>query len=143
MSTDTTTHTVSVLPFEVGSHTGHLTRDNTNTLHTLHKFCRKDVKFRQFTKNISSIVVLSSYYIFNCRNVKDWDGDDFILPPFSNQWPVTSLYMKIHSSKKPSCSDQQEDLALHIGFVFQTWRIINPPMWISTLFIVCKIFFKQ
>ena len=85
LSTDTRTHTVSVLPFEVGSHTGHITRDNNKTLHTLHKFCRKDVKFKQFIKNISAVAILGSYYIFNCRNVKDWEGSEFILSPFPNQ----------------------------------------------------------
>ena len=84
-ATDIKSHTASVLPFEIGSFTGQITRENTSTLHTLHKFCRKDVKFKQFTKNISSIVVLSSYYIFNCRNETEWEGDNYIISPFPNQ----------------------------------------------------------
>ena len=84
-ATDIKSHTASVLPFEIGSNTGHITRENASTLHTLHKFCRKDVKLKQFTKNISSIVVLSSYYIFNSRNETEWEGDNYIISPFPNQ----------------------------------------------------------
>ena len=85
LQSDIKTHSVSVLPFEIGSHTGHITRDNSQTLHTLHKFCTKDVKFKLFKKNISAITVLSSYYIFNCRNEKTWEKSAYILPPFPNQ----------------------------------------------------------
>ena len=35
---DIKSHTVSVIPFEVGSHTGHISRDNKDRLHKLHKF---------------------------------------------------------------------------------------------------------
>ena len=82
---DINSHTVSILPFEIGSHTGFISRDNMATLNTLHKFCTKDIKLKQFTKNISSITVLSSYYIFNCRNESDWGKSSHILSPFPNQ----------------------------------------------------------
>ena len=84
-TSDIKTHTVSVLPFEIGSHTGYVTQRNNATLRTLHKYCKKDIKLKQFIKNISSIVVLGSYYIFNCRNVPDWEGSGFILSHFPNQ----------------------------------------------------------
>ena len=84
-STDIKTHKVSVLPFEVGSRTGHITRRNHNTLHTLHKWCKKDIKFKNFRKNISAITVLSSYYLFNCRNEKNWEGCNYICSPLPNQ----------------------------------------------------------
>ena len=48
LTIDITTHTVSVLPFEIGSHTGHITRDNRKILHTIHKYCKKDVSLKQF-----------------------------------------------------------------------------------------------
>ena len=82
---DIKTHTVSVLPFEIGSHTGHVTRENTQTLQTMHKFCNKDIKLKQFIKNISAIAALSSYYIFNCRNEKTWESNNYILAPLPNQ----------------------------------------------------------
>ena len=84
-SSDIKSHTVTVIPFEVGAHTGHLNNDNRKRLHTLHSFCTKDVKFNKFKENISSISILSSYYIFNCRNQEDWSTPDHILAPFKNQ----------------------------------------------------------
>ena len=84
-STDIKSHSVSVIPFEVGSNTGHISRENKDRLHTLHKFCKKDVKLKKFRDNISALSVLSSYYIFNCRNQETWSSPDHILAPFSNQ----------------------------------------------------------
>ena len=82
---DINTHYVTVLPFEIGSHTGFISQENKNTLHTLHKFCSKDIKLKQFLKNISSITVLASYFIFNCRNESEWGKANFILSPFPTQ----------------------------------------------------------
>ena len=84
-TTDIKTHTVSVLPFEIGSHTGYVTQNNSATLRTLHQYCKKDIKLKQFTKNISSIVVLASYCIFNSRNNQDWEETGYILSHFPNQ----------------------------------------------------------
>ena len=84
-STDIKTHTVTVIPFEVGSHTGHISNDNKKRLHTLHSYCTKDIKFKKFRDNISAISILSSYYIFNCRNQEDWSTPGHILAPFTNQ----------------------------------------------------------
>ena len=76
----------SVIPFEVGSHTGYTTnRENVSRLNALHKFCKKDMKLKTFKKNISSITVLSSYYLFNCRNESDWGKANYVLSPFPNQ----------------------------------------------------------
>ena len=82
---DIKTHNVTVLPFEIRSHTGFISHENKNSLHTLHKFCLKDIKLKQFVKNISSITVLSSYFIFNCRNESEWGKASYILSPFPNQ----------------------------------------------------------
>ena len=84
MVSDIKTHEVKVIPFEVGSNTGHITHENKQTLNALHKFCKKEIKLKKFIQNISAVAVLSSYYIFNCRNEKTWESCDFILPPFSN-----------------------------------------------------------
>jgi hypothetical protein len=43
---DIETHTASVIPFEVGSHTGFISRENKTRLHTLHKFCKKDITYK-------------------------------------------------------------------------------------------------
>ena len=83
--TDITTHTVKVIPFEVGAHTGHINNENKKRLHDLHRFCTKDIKLKKFKENISAITILSSYYIFNCRNQEMWSPPDHILAPFQNQ----------------------------------------------------------
>ena len=82
---DIKSHTASVIPFEIGSNTGLINRENRKSLHTLHSFCKKDVKFKKFVQNISAISILSSYYIFNCRNQEGWAPPGHILAPFSNQ----------------------------------------------------------
>ena len=82
---DSVNHKVSVVPFEIGSHTGHVNSQNKSSLNTLHKFCQKSIKLKKFTHNISAIAVLGSFYIFNCRNLDNWDTMDPILAPFANQ----------------------------------------------------------
>ena len=81
---DIKNQTVKVLPFEIGSHTGYITQENKKTLHSLHKYCEKNITMKKFTQNISAIVVLSSYYIFNARNQENWDTLDQISAPFPN-----------------------------------------------------------
>ena len=75
----------TVQPFEIGSHTGHVNKENKLTLNTLHKFCHKNIKLKKFTHNISAITVLSSYYLFNCRKQGTWESMDPIQAPFTNQ----------------------------------------------------------
>ena len=82
---DIRSHRITILLFEIGSHTGFISRENVNRLNILHKFCTKGIKFKQFTKNISSITVISSYFIFNCRNETEWGKSNFVLSPFPNQ----------------------------------------------------------
>ena len=71
--------------FEIGSHTGYISPRNKRYLVDLHKYCKKGIKLKNFLQNISSIAILSSYYLFNCRNQEVWEDMDVILPPFSNQ----------------------------------------------------------
>ena len=58
--TDVTHFKVSVLPFEVGSHTGFVSKDNKTRLASLHKFCKKSIKLKNFTNNISVICMINS-----------------------------------------------------------------------------------
>ena len=88
-SRDINSYKTTVVPFEIGSHTGQITRDNKTSLHLLHTFCHKDIKLKCFLKNISAIVLLGSYYIFNCRNETSWTKTSPILAPFSN--PLTTV----------------------------------------------------
>ena len=101
---DITSHTVTVTPFEVGAHTGHINNDNKKRLKTLHSFCTKDIKLKKFKENISAISILSSYYIFNCRNQEMWSTPDHILAPIPNQ----RIYVKLHTDKKPPSVKMQE-----------------------------------
>ena len=83
--TDSVNYKLSVVPFEIGSHTGYVNSQNKTSLNTLHKFCQKNIKLKKFTHNISAIAVLGSYYIFNCRNYDNWETMDPILAPFTEQ----------------------------------------------------------
>ena len=76
---------VSVVPFEIGSHTGYISNDNKTYIHTLHKFCQKNITLKKFKQNLSAISVISSYYVFNCRNYEKWEDMDHIQAPFPNQ----------------------------------------------------------
>ena len=98
-SKDIKSHEVTVIPFEIGSNTGYVNRDNRIRLHTLHKFCWKDIKLKKFIENISAIAVLGSYLIFNHINQETWVTSDLILAPFY-QWYTMETY-EYSSSKKP------------------------------------------
>ena len=82
---DNTHMSVTVQPFEIGSHTGYVSTGNKTRLALLHKFCKNPIKLKSFVKNISAICVLGSYYIFNCRNQVLWPEMARILAPFPNQ----------------------------------------------------------
>ena len=84
-SSDITRYKVSVNPFEVGSHTGYISRDNKQVLARLHKFCKGDIKFKCFRNNVSAIAVLGSYFVFNSRNIETWHTpSEFIYAPMIN-----------------------------------------------------------
>ena len=117
-------YVVKILPFKIGAHNGHITKENSSTLHTLHSFCTKDIKFKMFKKNISAIAVLSSYYIFNCRNEKDWEGCEYIRPPFPNNWRTICFVFK--------------PAGRFVIFWYEIY--INPPMWCATHFYCLQIF---
>ena len=75
---------VTVTPFEIGSHTGMVTRENRKSLQKIHKYCTKNIKLTTVIKNISSISVLRSFHIFSSRNEAAWSKGDPILAPFAN-----------------------------------------------------------
>ena len=84
-SKDISRYKTSVTPFEVGSSTGYISRENKGHIRELHKFCKENIKLKIFNQNISAISVLSSYYIFNCRNLENWSNSEPILAPFADQ----------------------------------------------------------
>ena len=44
---DQTHNTVTVAPFEIGSHTGYVSKDNKTRLASLHKYCKKSIKLKK------------------------------------------------------------------------------------------------
>ena len=82
---DITIYQPSLTPFEVGSVSGYISRDNRKYIGSIHKFCKPNIKLKNFLQNISAISVLSSYYLFNCRSIEHWENPNPISPPFPNQ----------------------------------------------------------
>jgi len=80
MVTDISDMKVNLIPFEIGSR-GYISPENKKNLRTLHKFCLPSTHFSTFTKNLSALAVLSSYYIFINRKTADWDTDTPALKP--------------------------------------------------------------
>ena len=79
---DITSHKVTVTAFEVGAR-GFLTPDNLNRLKLFHKkYCNTTTKQGQFIKNLSSITINSSYYIYNCRHNPTWMEPSYLNPRF-------------------------------------------------------------
>ena len=72
LETDISSHIVNLEPFEIGSR-GYISKENKSRLNSLHKLCDKTISFTTFRNNISSLAVLSSYYIFMNRRSQDWD----------------------------------------------------------------------
>ena len=85
LETDIQKYKTTVTPFEVGSHTGFINQRNKANIHLLHKFVKKNIKLKQFMKNISAICVLSSFYIFNYKDIENWDTPDPIRAPFPSE----------------------------------------------------------
>ena len=69
---DITSHKVNLTPFEIGSR-GYISPENRARLKTIFKFCDKSIAFSNFIKNISTLAILSSYYIFVSRKSQVWD----------------------------------------------------------------------
>ena len=60
LNSDIGSHTVNIIPFEIGSQNGYVSHENKGYLQKLHKFCQKNIKLKKFTQNISAVSVLSS-----------------------------------------------------------------------------------
>ena len=80
---DISVYKTKVTAFEIGSHTGQITKSNKDRISNLHKYCRKTVKKQTLLRNISAIALLGSYHIFNCRDEEDWLQNNPILGPFN------------------------------------------------------------
>ena len=90
-SKDITNYKATVIPFEIGSNTGFVSERNKASIKKLHSYCKKGIKLKKFVENISAVTILSSYYIFNCRNNRNWDD----LDPISGHSQPTN-YRNLH-----------------------------------------------
>ena len=117
---DIQTYKVSVHPFEVGSHTGYISQENKDRLKKLHRFCKKDIKIKQLKNNISSIAVLSSYFIFNNRNMESWHTpSDYIMSPFMNMWNMWNyLFIQSRNHNIPTERSVNKHITLSMRFSY-------------------------
>ena len=80
---DITTFKVEIIPFEVEAATGHINNRNKQNIKKLHKFVKKGTSLKLFMKNVSAIIAMSSYFLWNCRNNKEWTSPRYIEAPFT------------------------------------------------------------
>jgi hypothetical protein len=81
---DITCHTPTLTCFEVGVR-GYISPENNSRLKTLHKFCKPDIKLKNFKQNISALSIYSSYAIFCNRKEPLWVDPGYLSPPIMNQ----------------------------------------------------------
>ena len=60
-------------------------KDNNDRLKSLHKFCKKNIKFKQFHQNISALAVNASFYLFICRKDPVRSDPPLLSAPFTTQ----------------------------------------------------------
>ena len=80
--TDIKNYATQVTAFEIGAHTGLITKENNVRISNLYKYCKKGIKKKTFVQNLSSIALLSSYHLFNNRNEAEWHETNPVLGPF-------------------------------------------------------------
>ena len=104
---------------EIGSNTGYISRENKKTLAKLHTFCKKDTKLKHFTRNLSTIAVLSSYYLFNNRNLETWHTpSDFISTPMNIMWIMWNfIFLQTRNHYMPA---GRSVLILHFNLSMRT-----------------------
>ena len=72
-------YSTTVTPFEIGSR-GLITTENKNRLRKIYMFTDRSIKLNTFIKNISSIAVMTSYYIFVTRKEPSWTYPAYLKP---------------------------------------------------------------
>ena len=78
--TDVQGRNVKLHTIEIGSATGHINERSKATLKSLHRYVKSGINFKNFTANISAIMVMSSHFIFNARNHKAWQSLGYVGP---------------------------------------------------------------
>ena len=80
--TDISSLSPTVTAFEVGAR-GFITKQNSDRLKNLHKFCKKSVKLKTFIDNVSALAVNSSFFIFISRKDPVWCDPPPLIAPFN------------------------------------------------------------
>ena len=68
-----------ITSFEIGSR-GFIDTENKKTLKSIYEFTKKEITFKRFIDNISSLASSSSYYIFTCRKEPDFRDTPYLRP---------------------------------------------------------------
>ena len=109
----------SVTAFEISS-LGYISTRNHSSLYTLHKYVKPGVKLATFKKNISSLSLYSSYYIFITRQEPVFCQPPFLQPTFKDQWTIykdMKNMNNINTVVKTSCERPAWG---------QHWKVIAP-----------------
>ena len=77
---DITDIEVTIIPIEIGAR-GFISTSNKANLRKLHQYNKSTLCFKTFCENLSSLALLSSYYIFSKRKSSDWDQETTYLKP--------------------------------------------------------------
>ena len=72
---DITTFKMEITPFEVEVATGHINNRNKQNIKKLHKYVRKGTSIKLFSKNVSAIVVMASYFLWNMSQMYNQNND--------------------------------------------------------------------
>ena len=68
-----------IVAFEIGAR-GYISRENRNRLKKIHKYCKKEIKLKDFEENIARLSINASYYIYLCRDQTEWATPSLLSP---------------------------------------------------------------
>ena len=121
---------------QIGSQTGYIDRDNKKSIHLVQKFCKLSIKLKDFSKNLSAIAVMCSYYIFNYRNYENFQGYSVTLYPgymakitFLQAIFINFEQIKLNNWWWPNWSNITKFLALQTGQQAKTIFILTFKAW--------------
>ena len=72
-------YTTQIVAFEIGAR-GYISRENRKRLKLIHKYCKTDIKLKEFEENIARLSINASYYIYLCRDQTEWATPSLLSP---------------------------------------------------------------
>ena len=76
---DITHYKTQIVAFEIGAR-GYISRENRKRLKLIHKFCKTEIKIKEFEENIARLSINASYYIYLCRDQTEWVTPPLLSP---------------------------------------------------------------